>query len=43
MMLLSAVRLYAGENGGWWAGVLLVIGLWLLRVAVKSFRSPSTS
>ena len=42
LVLLSSVRFYAGEAGGWWAGLLLVIGLWLLRVAVKSLRSPKT-
>lgn len=43
MLLLSSVRLYAGEAGGWWAALLLVIGLWLLWVAVRSLRAPKAS
>jgi hypothetical protein len=43
MLLLSSVHLYAGEAGVWGAGLLFLIGLWLLWVAVGSFRSPRAS
>ena len=43
MLLLSAVGLYAGEAGVWGAGLLLLIGLCLLWVAVRSLRSPRAS
>jgi hypothetical protein len=43
MLMLSSVRLYAGEAGFWGAGLLLLIGLWLLWVAVRTLRSARAS
>jgi hypothetical protein len=43
MLLLSSVRLYAGGAAGWGAGLLLVVGLWLLWVALRTLRLPRAS
>ena len=43
MLLFSSLRLFAGEAGGWAGGLLLVIGLWLLWVAVKTLRPHGAS
>ena len=43
LLLLSSFTLYSGKAGVWGAGLLLVVGLWLLWVAVQSLRSPRAS
>ena len=39
MLLLSAVRLFAGEAGGWGGGLVLLVSLGLLLAALKSLRA----
>lgn len=38
LMLVCSVHLFAGEAGGWGAGLLLVAGVGLLLAALKSVR-----
>ncbi len=39
LLLVCSVHLFAGEAGGWGAGMLLVAGLGLMSAALKSVRS----
>jgi hypothetical protein len=43
LLFVSAARLFAGEAGGWGAGVLFVVGLFLLLAALKSLRALRAS
>lgn len=43
LLLVCSVHLFAGEAGGWGAGLLLVAGLGLMLAALKSVGWPGRS
>lgn len=43
LLMVCSVHLFAGEAGGWGAGVLLVAAVGLMLAALKSVRWPGRS